>query len=517
MRLLKLFSDQHPHRHVIRTRGLRPHAERGAAVPFLMLLLTLLLPWTSAWAQTGLPIEALSQARPKGVIGPTSPAQCNALQQQWTQYRLTLNQVHDRCLQQQSKLKGVRSGRTCSAAPCQAIHDLREDRQLSSQERSQLDLCRRTVQDYEQRQRATTAYQKQRETERQQRAEQLTKESREQSAANRNLFEDANDRRARQMVERQELERQLADINKRDGMLAQAFVKALQLELTAKDRENRQVHPELYQSDPSPTREAIEGSLSDATEDAIHEQAQELAMKGLGLDGPMDAAQIAMEESAKQTFEQVMGKRLAESAGRVSKFMTKHGGKFSTVTGAAGIVLDPIRTSEFDSWLDGSPEAGHELSQRIERAKTEEALANRSFQQLDQYVQAQEDTRSLREQQGGAIPHLSSACTAQQPCLQATRDVTPLKELAPKLEVPTGERYWSKRDAMTWVAEHRLPGIWTPFEDPRTGEAGFVVKQGQGWKPSEDPTGRRECANFRVVLLNDEGEVLRKYQEEVCR
>jgi hypothetical protein len=483
----------------------------------LMVILAVLFSGTSTLAQTGLPIEALSQARPKGVIGPTSPAQCNALQQQWSQYRLTLNQVHDRCVDQQSRLKGVRAGRTCPYAPCQAIHDLWQDRQLVSQERSQLDQCRRSVQDYEQRQRAMTAYQAQREAERQQRAEQLTKESREQSAASRNRFEDANDRRARQMVERQELEKQLDGIHKRDGMLDQAFLKALELALTAKDRENRQVHPELYRPDPSPIREAIEGNLSDATEDAIREQAQELAMKGLGLDGPMDMAHTAIEESAKQAFEQVMGRRLAESAGRVSKFMTKHGGKFSTVAGAAGIVLEPIRTSEFDSWLDGSPEAGRELSQRVERAKSEEAQANRSFQQLDQYVQAQEDTRSDREKRGGGMPNLSSPCTAQQPCFEAPRDPTPLKDLAPNLKVSTGDRYWSKRDAMTWVSEHRLPDIWTPFEDPRTGEAGFVVKQGQGWKPSEGPNGRRECANFRVVLLNDDGEVLRKYQEEVCR
>jgi hypothetical protein len=53
--------------------------------------------------------------------------------------------------------------------------------------------------------------------------------------------------------------------------------------------------------------------------------------------------------------------------------------------------------------------------------------------------------------------------------------------------------------------------------EPRSEEAGFAVKQGQGWKPSEGPTGQGECANFRVVLLNDDGEVLRKYQVEVCK
>jgi hypothetical protein len=482
-----------------------------------MLLLTVFFLWTPALAQTGLPVEALSQARPKGIIGPTSLAQCNALQQQWSQYRLTLNQVHDRCLQQHSRLKGVRPGRTCPYAPCQAIHDLNEDRQLSIQASSQLDLCRRTVQGHEQRQRAVMAYQEQREAERQQRAQELTKESREQSAARGNQFEDSRDRRARKMVEGQGLEKQLADINKLARLLDKANVKAYEFDLTAKDRERRQTHPDLYDPDPSPTQEAIEENLKDSTEDAIHEQAQELAMKALGLDRPRDAAQAAMEESAKQAFEQIMGKRLAESVGRVSKFMTKHGSKFSTVAGAAGIVLEPIRTSEFDSWLDASPEAGDELSQRVERTKADEAQAFRSFQQLDQYVQAQEDTRSFREKQRGSVPDLSSACTAQQACLQAPRDPTPLKDLAPKLEVPTGDRYWSKRDAMTWVSEHRLSDIWTPFEDPRTGEAGFVVKKGQGWKPTEGPSGRRECANFRVVLLNDDGEVLRKYQEEVCK
>ena len=467
----------------------------------ILAILSLAGRHTPSYAQSQFPTAYLRQAVPKPPIGPTSPVQCDTLNHQWTQYQQAISNAHSQCIQQQSRIKGARpSRRNCQFAACDDIHDLMVDGQVNAGRNQQVQACRDGVQQHRERQRQVEQYQRKQQEALDRKREEITKQFREQYPERRYSYEDRMDMRARQEAERQVLGSRLEELDKRNQTLNELSRQAYELAIRAKEREDSIRGSSRDLKGSSPTEKAV----TEATETAVREKAEKLAVKSMGVENPLDGARQAFQQSAKNAFEEVMGKRMAEQVGRVSKFLAKHGTKLTMIGNVTGIVMDPIRTSEFDAWLDVNPEAVQESHDRAEQAQDKEHRTRQDFKDRDRHMRQYE-----------SAPRFGPGCTSTLPCLQRIPSATAAQH--PIVEIPTAQRYWGRSDAMTWALDNRLSGIPTPFEDPNNGEAGFVVKRGEEWKSDERSASTKKCSKFNVVLLDDNGEASRRYLEEWCR